>query len=271
MDELIKNKYKNLKNELENIGSGVIAFSGGVDSTLLLKAAHNSMKGQIIAVTAQTKTFPGRELTTAARFCADEKIRLILFDFDMLSVEGFAQNPVNRCYLCKSELFKRIWAIAGTEGLNTVLEGSNTDDGFDFRPGMQALKEQSVRSPLKEAGLSKEDIRIISKELGLKTWDKPSFACLATRFEYGETLTAEKLCMVDRAEQYLWDMGFKQVRVRVHGSLARIELDETEIHGLFGEERNTIHNALRELGFSYVSADIMGYRSGSMNESLHDI
>ena len=184
-----------------------------------------------------------------------------------LEIEGFRHNPKNRCYLCKHELFEKIWKIARAEGLNAVVEGSNTDDEGDYRPGLTAVRELGVLSPLRHVGLSKAEIRELSREFGLPTWDKQSFACLSSRFVYGETISEERLSMVDRAEQLLLDEGFHQVRVRIHGTLARIEVDPFEFEKLLSL-RETITAAFKEYGFTYVTMDLTGYRTGSMNEVL---
>ena len=186
-----------------------------------------------------------------------------------LSLDGVRHNPPDRCYHCKKEVFGKIVAVAVKESIAVVAEGSNVDDTGDYRPGMRAVQELRVCSPLLEAGLTKQDIRDLSKELGLSTWDKPSFACLASRFVYGEAITDEKLRMVDRAEQLLLELGFRQFRVRIHGNLARIELLPTELRRAAEEDiRERIVSRLREFGFSYITLDLAGYRSGSMNEGL---
>ena len=184
-----------------------------------------------------------------------------------LEIEGFCQNPTNRCYICKKELFEKIWDIATKEGLNAVAEGSNMDDNGDYRPGLQAVAELGVKSPLRHSELYKADIRALSKDLGLPTWEKQSFACLSSRFVYGETITKEKLGMVDKAEQLLLDLGFHQLRVRIHGTLARIEVLPDELQKVL-ENRNQIVKAFKEYGFTYVTMDLQGYRMGSMNETL---
>ena len=184
-----------------------------------------------------------------------------------LEIEGFCQNPTNRCYICKKELFEKIWDIATKEGLNAVAEGSNMDDNGDYRPGLQAVAELGVKSPLRQSELYKADIRALSKDLGLPTWEKQSFACLSSRFVYGETITKEKLGMVDKAEQLLLDLGFHQLRVRIHGTLARIEVLPDELQKVL-ENRNQIVKAFKEYGFTYVTMDLQGYRMGSMNETL---
>jgi uncharacterized protein len=265
-----KTKYAALKEILSGFDGGLaVAFSGGTDSTFLLKEARDALGGSVLAVTARSASFPGRELKAAEEFCVREGIRHHICDSEELDIDGFSQNPVNRCYLCKSELFTKIWQIAKLNGVSAVAEGSNTDDEGDYRPGLQAVCEHGVRSPLREAGLSKDEIRKLSRERGLPTWNKQSFACLSSRFVYGESITREKLGMVDRAEQLLIDMGFSQVRVRVHGDMARIEIDPAEFPLLMRNgAREKVNGAFKSLGFSYVTLDLQGYRTGSMNETL---
>jgi uncharacterized protein len=268
-DEALRKKYALLKETLSGLESVAVAFSGGVDSTFLLKTAHDVLQDRAIAVTARSSSFPERELNAAKNFCAAENIRHFICESEELEIDGFAQNPTNRCYLCKNELFTKIWDVARRNQIDAVAEGSNIDDEGDYRPGLLAVREQGVRSPLREAGLVKEEIRLLSREMGLPTWNKQSFACLSSRFVYGETITEKKLRMVDEAEQLLLDMGFTQARVRIHGEIARIELDPREFSGaLLEENRLIIHDALRRLGFAYVSLDLLGYRTGSMNETL---
>ena len=268
MDTLHQKKQA-LEAYLRDLGSVAVAFSSGVDSTFLLKVAHDLLGEKAIAVTARSCSFPKREQEEAAAFCASEGIRQIVVDSEELSIEGFRQNPVNRCYLCKQELFTKIRHIAASNGIAFVAEGSNLDDNGDYRPGLQAVAELGIKSPLREAQLTKAEIRQLSKELGLPTWEKQSFACLASRFVYGETISEEKLAMVDKAEQRLLDMGFKQVRVRVHGSLARIEIDPSEFPKILaGDAAAELDRYLRELGFAYVSLDLGGYQTGSMNRTL---
>lgn len=258
-----------LKAYLNNLNSVAIAFSSGVDSTFLLKVAHDVLGDQIVAVTARSCSFPVRELKEAEEFCRKEGIRHIIVDSEELDIEGFRHNPRNRCYLCKHELFTKIIAIAQENHLAYVAEGSNMDDNGDYRPGLKAVAELHVVSPLRYVGLYKEEIRQLSKELGLTTWNKQSFACLSSRFVYGEEISREKLSMVDKAEQFLLDMGFTQLRVRIHGTIARIEVGQDEILRLAAPEiRRQVSEALHGLGLSYVTLDMDGYQTGSMNRTL---
>jgi uncharacterized protein len=262
-------KLSALKAYLKNLNSVAIAFSSGVDSTFLLKVAHDVLGDQVVAVTARSCSFPVRELKEAEEFCRKEGIRHIIVDSEELDIEGFRHNPRNRCYLCKHELFTKIIAIAQENHLAYVAEGSNMDDNGDYRPGLKAVAELHVVSPLRYVGLYKEEIRQLSKELGLATWNKQSFACLSSRFVYGEEISREKLSMVDKAEQFLLDMGFTQLRVRIHGTIARIEVGQDEILRLAAPEiRRQVSEALHGLGFSYVTLDMDGYQTGSMNRTL---
>ncbi|MDD6324530.1 MAG: ATP-dependent sacrificial sulfur transferase LarE [Lachnospiraceae bacterium] len=264
-----KEKLEALRTYLKGLGSVAIAFSSGVDSTFLLKVAHDMLQDRCIAVTAMSCSFPKRELEEAKAFCRKEGIRHIVVESEELEIEGFCQNPKNRCYLCKRELFEKIGQIAEKEGLAAIAEGSNLDDNGDYRPGLQAVAELGIKSPLRACDLDKQDIRVLSKMLGLPTWEKQSFACLSSRFVYGETISKEKLSMVDQAEQLLLDLGFHQVRVRIHGSIARIEILPAEFERILQEDnREKIYTTLKELGFSYVTLDLLGYRTGSMNETL---
>ena len=262
-------KEEQLKEILKECGSAAVAFSGGVDSAYLLSVAAEVLKDQCAALTAKAVFFPEREQTEADAFCRERGIRQIRIPIDILLVPGVAENPKDRCYLCKRALFTKMQDIAAAEGFAVLCEGSNLDDLGDYRPGLRAIAELGVRSPLREAGLSKAEIRALSKSRDLPTWQKPSFACLASRFVYGEALTEEGLRRTEAAEALLADLGFSQYRVRVHGDLARIEVLPEDLSRLMEKPvRRKVHEALKELGFSYVCADLGGYRTGSMNSFL---
>ena len=275
MTEELNRKYEDLKSYFKKLGSVAIAFSSGVDSTFMLKVAHDVLGDKAVAVTARSHSFPAREKTEAINFCIKEGIEHILIDSEELDIPGFKQNPKNRCYLCKHELFEEVIEIAKERNLAYVCEGSNLDDNGDYRPGLQAVAELGVKSPLRECNLWKSEIRAISKELGLETWKKQSFACLSSRFVYGETISVEKLDMVDKAEQFLLDLGFEQERVRIHsfgngetsGTIARIEVKPAEFSKVLAHQENIV-SEFKKIGFSYVSLDLQGYRTGSMNETL---
>lgn len=262
----MQDKYDNLKKYLAELKSVAVAFSGGVDSTFLLKVAHELLGDKIIAVTANSKAFPQRELEETKNFCRAEGIRQIIFDANKITAEIFNQNPKNRCYLCKKALFKKILSIADENNISYVVEGSNMDDKSDYRPGLQAILELNIKSPLQHVKLYKKEIRALSQNLNLKTWDKPSFACLASRFVYGEKISDEKLAMVANAEQFLIDKGFNQVRVRIHGNIARIEILPDEFDKILEKNlRGEIEKNFKAYGFDYVTLDLQGYRVGSMN------
>ena len=267
----IEEKYKVLQEELRAMKSVAVAFSSGVDSTFLLAVAVDTLgKDHVMAVTASSCSFPERERKEAQEFCEKRGIRQVIVVSEELDIEGFRHNPKNRCYLCKHELFEKILAIAEENHLAAVVEGSNMDDNGDYRPCLRAVEELGIKSPLRAAKLTKQEIRELSKRLMLPTWDKQSFACLASRFVYGETISEERLGMVDQAEQLLLDMGFHQVRVRIHGegeaAMARIEVLPQEIPILIEDaKRERIYSYFKEIGFAYVTLDLGGYRMGSMN------
>lgn len=268
-EEILDQKLARLQEDLRQMGRVAVAFSGGVDSTFLLKVAHDTLGDNAVAITARSCIFSRRESAESLDFCRAEGIRQILCPVDELQVEGFADNPPDRCYLCKRALFGTFCRMAEEQQLGRVVEGSNVDDCGDYRPGMRAIAELNIDSPLRRADLTKEEIRLLSRRMELPTWDKPSFACLASRFAYGETITAEKLAMVERAEELLQQLGFRQSRVRIHGMTARIEVLPEELERVMaGEVRTQIVETLRALGFLYVTLDMEGYRMGSMNEAL---
>ncbi len=269
MEPLLQEKYGRLKRIIVKAGSAVVAFSGGVDSTFLLKVCVDLLGDRALAVTARSETFPARELEEAKDLAGQIGGKHIIIDSKELEVPGFSDNPPHRCFLCKTELFSKIKEIAGQHGIDWLFDGSNADDAGDFRPGRAAAHQLGIRSPLEEAGLSKKEIRNLSKMLNLLTWDKPSFACLSSRFPYYTKITKPALRQVENAETYLWKLGMRVFRVRHHDAIARIELGKKEM-GLLWKcgLRDQIVRHLKSLGYKYVTLDLEGYRTGSMNEAL---
>ena len=265
----MEKKLNDLKKYIADLKSLAVGFSGGVDSSFLLAVAHEVLNDRAIAVTAVDASIPERELEEAKAFCKERGIRHILCKVDPLSIDAYRNNTPDRCYFCKKGVFSNIRKIAEENGIEYVAEGSNTDDMGDYRPGLRAVSELSVKSPLREAGLSKAEIRMLSKEMGLPIWSKPACACLASRFVYGEEITEEKLHMIDSAEQFLIEHGFFEERVRMHGNIARIEVPPADIARIAAEDiRDAIYERFKSLGFMYVTLDLKGYRTGSMNEAL---
>lgn len=265
----LQEKYNSLINIVKNQKKVAVAFSGGVDSTFLLKSAKEAIGENVLAIVIKTGNMPERELREALEFLKKEEIAYEICTVDETEIKGFKENPSNRCYICKTALFQTMKQLAEKKGIFNIIEGSNLDDMNDYRPGLAALQELGIKSPLREAQLTKREIRILSQELGLDTWDKPAYSCLATRIPYGEIITKEKLKMVEMCENYLIELGFSQIRVRHHGTLARIEADRKEMEMFYDERiQKEINQYFKKVGFLYTALDLAGYQMGNMNQEL---
>ncbi|MEE9603953.1 MAG: ATP-dependent sacrificial sulfur transferase LarE [Candidatus Scalindua sp.] len=266
---MVEEKLLKLKKIVKDLESVVVAFSGGVDSTLVAKVCYDVLKDNSMAVTARSETYPDFEFEEAKGLAKEIGIRHLVLNTSELAIEGFASNPPNRCYFCKTELFEKLKDIAKQHRFLHVADGANLDDMEDYRPGLEASKELGVKSPLKEADMTKKDVREASKMLNLPNWNKPAYACMSSRFPYGQSITEEKLKMVSEAEKYLRGLGLEQFRVRHHETIARIEVLPEDIHILTNSStRDELLSKFKEIGFTYVTLDLEGYRSGSMNEVL---
>ncbi|WP_163536052.1 ATP-dependent sacrificial sulfur transferase LarE [Gracilibacillus sp. YIM 98692] len=265
---MIEQKYHALTSILQEMKQVVVAFSGGVDSTFLLKAAIDTLgEDNVLAVTADSETYPTSELEEAKRLAEHIGARHQVIETSELAIPGYTENDKNRCYFCKNSLFDHLVPIMETKGFQNIVYGVIADDMSEYRPGMQAAKEQGVRGPLQEANLFKEEIRELSKQMDLPTWDKPSFACLSSRIAYGEKITKQKLTKVEKSEAFLKTIGLRQVRVRTHEDIARIEVEPQDMPKLLANHQR-VTEKLQNYGYKFVTMDLVGYKSGSMNKAL---
>ncbi len=267
---MVEGKEQRVQEIVADLANVVVAFSGGADSALLLKISLDTLGPEhVLAAIGRSGSLPKSELDGALAFARTHGAPVRIVDTEEMADPNYAANPVDRCYFCKTELFDRLRSVADEVGFQHIVTGAIADDDGDWRPGLKAGRERGVRAPLAEAGLTKVDVRAISRRMGLETWDKPAMACLASRFPYGEAITEEKLKTVEQAETILREMGFRQYRVRHHGDLARIELGTDEIaRALADDVRTALFDRIKALGYTYVSLDLEGYRSGSMNEVI---
>ena len=265
----LSNKYKKLKEILASFGDLLVAYSGGVDSSLLLQVSHDVLGKKVLAVIAQSKTYTKEEGNSAVKYAQKLGVRYQVIHTDEFNDERFISNPPERCYYCKKELFSRLSSIAKIERIKHIADGSNVSDLSDYRPGAKALNEYGIKSPLRDAGFKKDDIRKLSRELKIPAWNKPALACLASRIPYGTRISSDVLGKIENGERFLKGLGFKQVRVRHHGDLARIEVDKCDIASLVEDgTADKIDKKFKSLGYHFVTIDLEGYRTGSMNETL---
>ena len=265
----LKKKHRDLESRIVKLGSALVAFSGGIDSTLVLAVARQVLGKRVLAITAKSDSVPERELQTARHLAQVLGVEHKIIRTDEMSSPDYLKNPINRCYYCKSELYDKLTKVAAEHKLTSILNGINLDDLGDHRPGINAAKEAGVISPLVESEFNKQDVRDLARKMGLPNWEKPALACLSSRIPYGQPVTAEKLAMIQQAEEALLAEGFRQVRVRHHDNMARIELPKEDIPNLLKIdlfEKINLH--LQKIGFKYITVDLKGYRSGSLNEVL---
>ncbi len=269
ISEQIEAKFERLKSIIRELGSVAVAYSGGVDSAFLMRVAFDQLGDNCTAVTADSETIPRSELKRATELAKEVGVKHIVTNTDEMSDPDFVKNPIDRCFHCKKTLFGKLTEMLGELDVAYVIEGSNFSDNDDYRPGAKAVTKFEVRSPLKEAELTKDEIRILSKRLGLPTWDRPAAPCLSSRVPYGSIITTEKLGRIEKSERYLRDLGFDIVRVRDHETVARIEVQADKINALIEADTDSaVSEKLKSFGYQYVTIDLQGFRSGSLNEGL---